>query len=363
VGSGPGHIELERTLDSIIIGRRHRKELGDIDALASSIEREGLLQPPTLTPDGVLVCGARRYAALRKLGRKTVNVWVRSGISDRLGQLMAEQDDNVLHKPLTQTEAAALYRELKAVMAEDAARRQEASRFTAKGQNRRSDGGAESTPPSPDAAGRAREQAARMVTGRASYTKLEQVGRLQQLAADPTQPETVRAQAAAELDRIDAGAPVHPAHQRMAAHLSLAELERLAGDESQPARVRERAAAEAARVHAAADAELRAVELERLAAAALDRVRTAGKRRTRTATPAPGPVVDDTPARYSLRAFVLTWEELAGWWTHYDADEVGPALTDEQWERFEATVAATLRFTETARTARAESTAAFRASA
>ncbi|MCT1438721.1 ParB N-terminal domain-containing protein, partial [Brachybacterium paraconglomeratum] len=122
-----GFIELERTVASIEVGRRHRTELGDIDALAASIDRDGLLQPITITPDGVLVCGARRLAAIRKLGWRTVNVWVRSGISDRLGQLLAEQDDNVLHKPLTQLEAAALYRELKQVMAEDAARRQAAT--------------------------------------------------------------------------------------------------------------------------------------------------------------------------------------------------------------------------------------------
>ncbi len=57
MAAGTGHIELERTIDSIVAGNRHRTELGDIDALAASIER-----------DGVLVCGARRIAALRKLG-------------------------------------------------------------------------------------------------------------------------------------------------------------------------------------------------------------------------------------------------------------------------------------------------------
>ena len=108
----PGHIELEWTVESIRVGRRHRTELGDIDELAASIERDGLLQPITVTPDGVLVCGARRLAAIKRLGEKKVNVWVRSGLSDRLGQLLAEQDDNMLHKPLTQREAAALYREL-----------------------------------------------------------------------------------------------------------------------------------------------------------------------------------------------------------------------------------------------------------
>ena len=96
--------------------------LGDIDALAASIGRDGLLQPLTITIDGVLVCGARRLAAIKKLGWRTVNVWVRSGLSDRLGQLLAEQDDNMLHKPYTQLEAAGLYREIKELMAEDAAR-------------------------------------------------------------------------------------------------------------------------------------------------------------------------------------------------------------------------------------------------
>ena len=38
-------------------------------------------------------------------------------------------DDNALHKPLTSLEAAALYRDLKKVSAEDAARRQKASQF------------------------------------------------------------------------------------------------------------------------------------------------------------------------------------------------------------------------------------------
>ena len=121
-----GGVQLDRVVDSIIVGTRHRADLGDIDALAASIEREGLLQPLTVTIDGVLVCGARRLAAIKKLRWRTVSVWVRSGLSDRLGQLLGEQDDNMLHKPLTQLEAAALYRELKQEMAEDAARRQAA---------------------------------------------------------------------------------------------------------------------------------------------------------------------------------------------------------------------------------------------
>ena len=64
----PGHIELERAVESIWSGRRHREDYGDIDALVESITRDGLLQPITITPDGMLICGARRLAAIRRLG-------------------------------------------------------------------------------------------------------------------------------------------------------------------------------------------------------------------------------------------------------------------------------------------------------
>lgn len=90
MGTPQGHIEIQRTIDSIIIGARHRTDLGDIEALTASIAEMGLLQPPTITPDGVLVCGVRRLAALKKLGQRTVGVWVRSGISDQLGRLVEE---------------------------------------------------------------------------------------------------------------------------------------------------------------------------------------------------------------------------------------------------------------------------------
>lgn len=347
MSSGPGHIELERAVDSIPVGRRHRADLGDIDALAASIERQGLLQPITITPDGHLICGARRLAAIRKLGWKTVNVWVRAGISDRLGELLAEQDENALHKPLTQLEAAALYRELKALLAEDAARRQEATRFQAADAGR--DGPVNLTAPPHAELGESRVQAAQMVTGRDSHTTLERIGRLEDLAADESQPENVRARAAEEVERIRAGAKVYPSHLRVNAELSLTELDQLAADLTQTAEVREQARAEAARVREAEQA-MKAEELERLATEALARVRATGKKKPR-AKPTPLPGVWE---RRSLRAFVLTWDDLASWWEHYDPAEVGPALTDEQWDRFEATVAGTVEFAGAARTARAE---------
>lgn len=317
VTSLAGHIELERTVESIMVGRRHRADLGDLDALAASIDREGLLQPPTIAPDGVLVCGARRLAAIRKLGWKTVNVWVRSGLSDRLGQLVSEQDDNVLHKPLTQLEAAALYRELKDVMAEDAARRKASTQFSAENQPG-SDGPANLAGPSAGPLGTAREQAARMVTGRASYTTLEKIGYLQRIADDCTQPAPVREQVAADLERIEAGAPVDPIYTRVRDTVTTAQADHDA-------------------------------DLDRMARDALARAKARSKNKHQR----PAPATDDSgPARYPVRAFLLTWTELADWWTHYDADELATTLTDEQIETFLRTAEGTRAFADTLRAAR-----------
>ncbi|QLQ10071.1 MAG: ParB N-terminal domain-containing protein [Nocardioidaceae bacterium] len=334
-----GHIELERSIDSIIVGARHRKDFGDIDALAESIRKVGLLQPITVTPEGVLVCGWRRLLAIQQLDWRSCKVWVRSGISDRLNGLLAQQDENALHKPYTQLEAAALYRELKKVMAEDAARREAAHQFSTAYQPRwngsaesaepsqnsdqpTSNGSADSADPLGAPRGDTRAQAARTVTGTASYSRLEQVSRLQQIADDPDQPESLRQMVAVELDQIEAGGPVNPAYQRVQTAIGIAaDLKARAG----------------------------AAELEKLAAEALERVNNARKRRKASAS---SHVQSSTPTMRSLRSFVLTWGDLDGWTAHYDPAEIAAGLSDAEWERWERVVRETGEFAEAARAAR-----------
>lgn len=322
VSVDPGHIELEWAVTSIRVGRRHRADLGDIDVLAASIRRDGLLQPVTVTPDGSLVCGARRLAAIKTLGWKKVNVWVRSGLSDRLGQLLAEQDDNMLHKPLTQLEAAALYRELKQVMAEDAARRKESTQFSAEHQPG-GDGPAKFAGPSAGPLGVAREQAAAMIPGGASHTTLEKIGYLEQITADPAQPAPIRGDAASGLERIEAGAPVHPIYQAIRDQVTAAQADR----ES---------------------------DLHRLADEAVARAHATKKNQGKPPKPRPVPPAgaDGEPMEYPVRAFVLTWCELADWWTHYDAEHLAAELTDEQIESFLTTADGTSRFANDLRAAR-----------
>lgn len=59
---------LWQAINSIKIGKRFRKDLGDIDALARSINEIGLLHPIVITPDGELLAGQRRLEACKKLG-------------------------------------------------------------------------------------------------------------------------------------------------------------------------------------------------------------------------------------------------------------------------------------------------------
>ncbi|MFV0307078.1 MAG: ParB N-terminal domain-containing protein [Desertimonas sp.] len=318
MGSRDGHVELDRAVESIHVGHRHRTDVGDLDELVASIGELGLLQPITISPDGTLICGARRLEAVKRLGWRQVNVWVRSGISTRLQRLLAEQHENTMRKAFTPTEAAALYRELKTLIAEDAARRQEATRFGGDGEDAGGDSGADSAPPSDR---KSRAQAAQLVTGRKSYTMLEQVGELEGLATDPDTPADLRELVAAELAAIDADGKVNGHYRHVKAALD--------------------------RDHDGDDAG-RQGELAALAQEALARVQAGARPRSRHHR-------SEHPRqtrRYGVRAFVLTWGELDGWAEHYDPAEIGPALTAEQWAMFEATVAATTAFADAARLAR-----------
>jgi ParB family transcriptional regulator, chromosome partitioning protein len=65
-----------RRIADIIIGIRHRRDVGDIDSLARSIAEVGLLHPIVIRPDGVLIAGERRLAACKALGWSEIPVTV-----------------------------------------------------------------------------------------------------------------------------------------------------------------------------------------------------------------------------------------------------------------------------------------------
>jgi ParB family transcriptional regulator, chromosome partitioning protein len=81
-------------LDSIKIDHRFRREMGDVAALARSIEEIGLLHPIVVTPANQLVCGARRLEAARLLGWRGIP----ARIVDIEAIVFGEQAENEVRK-------------------------------------------------------------------------------------------------------------------------------------------------------------------------------------------------------------------------------------------------------------------------
>lgn len=106
------------------IGARHRKDMGDIDALAASIEEVGLLQAIAVRPDGLLVAGLRRLEALKKLGWDQVPIRVVSNLEEELLFLKAERDENTCRKDFTPAEAVSVKRAIEEPLKKQAKERQ-----------------------------------------------------------------------------------------------------------------------------------------------------------------------------------------------------------------------------------------------
>jgi N6-adenosine-specific RNA methylase IME4 len=97
-------------IDSIIVGERHRRDLGDIDGLAASIAEVGLLQPIAVTFDRHLIAGERRLRAVEMLGWKTIRY---TPIPINLDQIVrGEFAENTCRKDFTLSEAVAIKRAL-----------------------------------------------------------------------------------------------------------------------------------------------------------------------------------------------------------------------------------------------------------
>jgi len=96
----------EMAIASISIGERVRKDMGDIAALSASIGKHGLLHPPAVTSDGLLIAGHRRILACSSLGMDTIPVRV----IDVADLLAAERDENEVRKAFTPSEAVAIAR-------------------------------------------------------------------------------------------------------------------------------------------------------------------------------------------------------------------------------------------------------------
>jgi N6-adenosine-specific RNA methylase IME4 len=98
-------------ITDIKIGKRHRKNMGDIRTLAASIKEMGLLHPIVVTPDRKLIAGARRLAACESLGWKNVPVTIVN-----LDQIVrGEIAENTIRKDFLPSEIDAIRRSIEPI--------------------------------------------------------------------------------------------------------------------------------------------------------------------------------------------------------------------------------------------------------
>ena len=91
-------------IEDIIVKKRIRKDMGDIDALAESLKRYGQISPIVISNKNMLIAGGRRLEAAKRLGWRTINAVI-SESTDELTRLELEIEENVQRRDFTMEEA------------------------------------------------------------------------------------------------------------------------------------------------------------------------------------------------------------------------------------------------------------------
>ncbi|MAX38797.1 MAG: hypothetical protein CME33_19745 [Gimesia sp.] len=101
---------IEVKISDIKIGNRHRKDMGDIEDLALSIEENGLLQPIGITPDNKLIFGERRLRAYRDV---MILETIPARIIDVPSILHCQFTENTMRKDFSVSERVAIVEALR----------------------------------------------------------------------------------------------------------------------------------------------------------------------------------------------------------------------------------------------------------
>ncbi|MDR2566363.1 MAG: ParB N-terminal domain-containing protein [Bifidobacteriaceae bacterium] len=338
-----GHLVDAKPLNDISVKGVFRQELGDIDALADSIQRLGLLSPVVVTKAGQLLCGRRRVQAVTQLGWETVPCWVATNITDDQARTLAMWDDETLRKSWTPIEQAEAYAAWEAVYAAQAQARHQATQFGNTAAPAGADGGGDSPPPAgkTPSASKSRTKAAVKVTGTDSHQRLERIRELQAIARDDTADPFVQQDAIDALVELNEDGHVAARWERVKLHQALTELATTADSPTEPQDVRD-----------AAVQQLDAVEAEESPKARLKAAKRALKTvgETRGSQPKPPPPPRDPHARekQSARALVVALRRENGWWNRHDPKVFGQHADNEQWRFLVDYIDQATRFMETA---------------
>ena len=159
-GFTPVNGSIELPISAIRMGKRYRKDMGDIDILATSIRDIGLLHPIVVTPDNHLIAGQRRILACQQLGWETVP----ARVIDLDDLVRGEHAENVVRKDFTPSEAVAIGEALE-LLEREAARERQGTRTDLEPSAKLAEG-----------TGETRDKVAEMVgMGHTSYAKAKEV--------------------------------------------------------------------------------------------------------------------------------------------------------------------------------------------
>jgi len=89
----------------IIVRKRIRKDMGDIEILAESLKRHGQISPIVISRKNVLIAGGRRLEAAKILGWRTINAVILEN-STELSRLQLEIEENTQRRDFTIDELA-----------------------------------------------------------------------------------------------------------------------------------------------------------------------------------------------------------------------------------------------------------------
>ena len=113
-------------ISEIRVGARIRQEPGDLDSLAASIDRWGLLQPVLISPDNSLGDGWRRCEAWKLLGKESVPIPAYIHDFARIASMDIEIEANLRRKPFSWAEKVAIYQAVKPRIEAEAQQRRNA---------------------------------------------------------------------------------------------------------------------------------------------------------------------------------------------------------------------------------------------
>ena len=102
---------MQIAIDDIKVKRRARQQEEDIEPLMDSMRRYGLLNPVIVNSRNVLIAGARRLEAAKRLGWHTISATVLDS-TDKVIELEIEIEENTQRANLTEQELMSAYTRL-----------------------------------------------------------------------------------------------------------------------------------------------------------------------------------------------------------------------------------------------------------